>query len=151
MKKGVHERKPKGFEPQVQVVACYIEIDDKLLLLQLSPRKSESGAWGVPAGKLEKNETLESAAKRELFEETGISIEKYSQVQSLGALYIRKPEVDYTFHLFRIHLDQVPTVYLSDEHQNYRWATSEDIEEMPLMEGAREALQYYRAALRRSG
>jgi 8-oxo-dGTP diphosphatase len=30
----IHEKKPEGFSPQVQVAACYLEIGSKLLLLQ---------------------------------------------------------------------------------------------------------------------
>ena len=140
----VHEKEPDGFNPQVQVAACYIEIDNKLLLLQSTPEKSEPEVWGVPAGKLEKNENPESAARRELFEETGISIEHQSQMQSLGSLYIRKPEVDYVYHLFKVKLDKVPEIRLSDEHQSYKWASSKDLEEVPLMSGAKEALKKYR-------
>lgn len=141
----VFENQPEGFNPQVQVAACYLEMDKKFLLLQSTSKKSEPETWGVPAGKLEKNESPEAAAKRELFEETGISIEQYSQIQALGALYIRKPEVDYVYHLFKFKLEEMPDVCLSDEHQSYRWASLKDIEEMPLMAGAREALNKYRA------
>jgi len=141
----VHENAPEGFNPQVQVAACYLEIDDKLLLLQQAQRKFEPGKWGVPAGKLEKNETPENCAKRELLEETGISLENSSRLQRLNALYICKPEVEYVFHVFKVQLDQMPEVHLSDEHQSYTWATSKDIEAMALMDGAKEALQYYHA------
>jgi 8-oxo-dGTP diphosphatase len=82
-----------------------------------------------------------------LFEETGISIEHPCQIQSLGSLYIRKPKVDYVYHLFKVKLDKVPDIRLSDEHQSYIWASSRDIEQIPLMSGAREALNRYRACL----
>ena len=149
----VHEREPEGFTPQVQVAACYLEIDNKLLLLQRAFGKLEPEKWTVPAGKLEGNETPENAAKRELFEETGISLKSSSQIQHLNSLYIRKPEIDYVYHLFKVPLDQIPDVHLSDEHQSYKWVTSKDLEEMPLMDGAKETLQHYRAALtkKRSG
>ena len=49
----VHQVPPEGFTPQVQVAACYIEINNKLLLLQRAQGKLEAGKWGVPAGKLE--------------------------------------------------------------------------------------------------
>jgi 8-oxo-dGTP pyrophosphatase MutT (NUDIX family) len=101
----------------------------------------------VPAGKLEKNETPENAAKRELLEETGISLENSSQIQRLNSLYIRKPEVAYVYHVFKVRLDQMPDVHLSDEHQAYIWANSKDIETMALMDGAREALRYYQAMI----
>ncbi|MEI8366273.1 MAG: NUDIX hydrolase [Parachlamydiaceae bacterium] len=143
----VHENEPNGFNPQVEVAACYLEIDNKLLLLQSSTRKSEPEAWGVPAGKLEKNERPCDAAKRELFEETGISIEHHSQIQSCGSLYIRKPEIEYVYHLFEVTIDKVPEIRLSDEHQSYVWASSEEIEQISLMSGAREALDRYRTSL----
>jgi 8-oxo-dGTP diphosphatase len=139
----VHEKKPEGFTPQVQVAGCYLETDGKFLLLQNAFWKSESGKWGVPAGKLDSNETPEIAAKRELFEETGISLPSPSQLQQMGSLYIRKPEVDYVYHLFKVQLDQIPNVHLSDEHQDYKWVTLKDVEEIPLMDGAREALHYF--------
>ena len=96
----LHEKEPKGFTPKVQVAACYLEIDNKILLLLRTFGKVEGGKWGVPAGKLGKNETPENAAKRELFEETGIALERSSQIQYLKSLYIRKPEVDFVYHMY---------------------------------------------------
>ncbi len=139
----VHEIAPAGFTPQVEVAACYLEINNKLLLLQRAHGKLEPGKWGVPAGKLENNEAPENAAERELLEETGISLENPARIQRLNSLYIRKPEVDYVYHVFKVHLDQMPEVHLSDEHQSYIWATSKDIETIALMDGAKEALQHY--------
>lgn len=141
----IYEKAPFDFSPKIEASACYIEIDSKILLLQLATHKSESGKWGVPAGKLEKNETAQNAAIRELFEETGISLRQSSQIQSLGSLFIRKPGIDYVYHLFRVHLNQIPDLRLSDEHQDYRWASTKDLEELPLMAGAKQALDHYRA------
>lgn len=140
----VHASMPKGFTPHVEIAACYLEIDNKLLLLQRARGKFEPEKWGVPAGKIEKNENPENAAKRELFEETGISLENPTQITYLHSLYIRKPEVDYVYHLFKVHLEHIPEVHLSNEHQNYTWATAKDLETIALMDGAKESLQYYR-------
>lgn len=143
----IHEKEPEGFSPQVQVAACYIEIDSQLLLLQRASNKVEPGKWGVPGGKLEKGETPEQAAVRELSEETGISVESSSQVRYVGALYIRKPTVDYVYHLFKVQVEQMPAISLSNEHENYKWASLKDLEEMPLMTGGQEILDYYRKTL----
>ncbi len=50
---------------------------------------------GVPAGKLESDEIPVKGAKRELFEETGMDI-SLDDFHSLVALYISKPDFDYT-------------------------------------------------------
>ncbi|MEN9344196.1 MAG: hypothetical protein RLZZ453_983 [Chlamydiota bacterium] len=143
----IHEKKPEDFSPQVHVAACYLEIDRKLLLLQRASNKSEPGRWGVPGGKLEKEETPEQAAVRELSEETGIFLARPSQVQYVGALYIQKPTVDYVYHLLKIQVDQKPDICLSNEHENYKWASLKDLQEMPLMSGGQEILDYYRKTL----
>lgn len=147
----IHKVPPVGFIPQVQVAACYLEIHKKLLLLQRAQGKLEPGKWGVPAGKLENNETPENAAKRELLEETGIFFENPTRFQRLNSLYIRKPEVDYVYHVFKVQLDQMPEVHLSDEHQNYTWATAEEMETIALMDGAKEALRHYHAMIVKKG
>ncbi len=140
----VLKTKPKDFDPQAEVAACYIECEGKLLLLQNAPDDSEAGSWGVPAGKVESNETPLQGAMRELFEETGISIDS-SQIQLIGSLYIRKPEIDYVYHLFRIKVATRLEVQLSHEHQNYQWVSPEEIEMMPIMIGGKEAYAHYRA------
>ena len=142
----VHTVEPENFTPQVEIAAAYVEVENKILFLQRSGlEKYEKGLWGVPAGKIEQGESAESAVKRELLEETGISIDSHSRFDPLGQLFIRKPSVDYTYHLYRLSLSKKPTVSLSDEHQDSHWAVPNEIENLPLMLGALEAFWYYKA------
>lgn len=136
----IYDKKPKDFSPKVEVAAIYLNVNDKLLLLELGADKQEKGAWGVPAGKLEVGERPVQAAKRELLEETGIDIEAESSFYPLGELYIRKPEIDYTYHLFGINLESPPTIWLSPEHCSYQWVSRFEAESLPLMNGAKLAL-----------
>lgn len=143
----VYYKKPEQFSPKVEVAAIYVNVNGKILLLQLANHKNEKGSWGVPAGKLEAHEEPLHAAKRELFEETGINIESDNAFQSLGALYIRKPELDYVYHLFGIRLDATPSLTLSDEHCLHVWVSRDEAEALPLMNGAKQALDaYYQAS-----
>lgn len=139
----VYEKRPQDFSPTVEVAAIYLNSNGKLLLLQLSSAKKEKGTWGVPAGKLEMREKPTQAAKRELFEETGIDIESEVSFRPLGKLYMRKPEVDYIYHLFEICLESEPAICLSPEHSSYRWVLRQDAEELPLMNGGKVALDTY--------
>lgn len=141
----IFDKQPEGFIPRVEIAGCYIEVEGKLLLLKYAESSHQAGKWGVPAGKLEAGESPIGAARRELFEETGISLDCQSSIHYVNSLYLRKPDIDYTFHLFKVELPKAPIIELSHEHQDYHWATSKDIEEMPLMAGAREALNCYRA------
>ena len=103
-------------------------------------RKKEHGE--VPAGKLEPREEPLQAAKRELFEETGICIEP-NRFQTFGALYIRKPELDYIYHLFGVQLNTMPALALSAEHCSHAWVSREEAETFPLMNGAKQVLNIY--------
>jgi 8-oxo-dGTP pyrophosphatase MutT (NUDIX family) len=140
----VSDQKPLNFQPKMEASACYLELDNHILFIQQGKDKTDEGRWGVPAGKLEQGESPEMAAKRELFEETGIPIQSPSQFLYLGTLYVRKPDLDYIYHMFTIHLDQRPPIRLSFEHSNYRWVKTEDLKNLPLRPGVKEALQYYR-------
>ena len=143
----IHETKPIDFKVLAEIAACYIEINGKILLLQQGLKKQETGAWGVPAGKIESHETPNQAASRELMEETGIRAEAASQFQSLGCLYIRKPGFDYVFHLFQVKLEKVPPVCLSHEHQSYQWIDLQHLNNIQLMLGAKEAIEHYQKRL----
>ncbi|MCH9626537.1 MAG: hypothetical protein S4CHLAM2_01590 [Chlamydiales bacterium] len=140
----IHEQEPPGFKPDVEVSSCFIEIEGKILLLEQGLGEPDTGTWGVPAGKKEPHETLEETAHRELFEETGIRIKSSAQLQRLGCLYIRKPEIDYVFHLFQVKCEKKPSVSLSSEHQSYQWADMQELDHVNLMAGALAAFDYYR-------
>lgn len=63
-------RKTVGNRPLLQVGASIIVIDsDNRILLQL---RSDNHCWGYAGGSVELDEVVEEAAKRELFEETGL-------------------------------------------------------------------------------
>lgn len=137
---------PSSFSPKASVAACYLECEGKLLLLRRSLSKKEGGLWGVPAGKLELGETPLQAVIRELEEETGICQEADS-MQDLGCLFIRKPGIDYTYHMFRISLSTPPNVRLNEENDAYRWTPAHELETLPLMAGGRAAYLRYCQAL----
>lgn len=138
----VFEQKPADYSPSVEIAAVYVNVNGKLLLLELSSEKPEPGAFGVPAGKLEKGETPLKGARRELLEETGIDLPE-DQFQPLGELYMRKPGIDYVYHPFSVRLAEFPAIRLSSEHTSYKWALISEAKELPLMKGALPALDFY--------
>lgn len=132
---------PENFTPKVEVSAIYVECDGAYLLLEIGNHKAEGGKWGVPCGKHEPSESPITAAVRELYEESGIRVSE-EILTSMGTLYFRKPEIEYTYHTYHIRFDSKPEIHLSDEHQNFKWATIAQAKTMPLMNGAVEALNF---------
>jgi ADP-ribose pyrophosphatase YjhB (NUDIX family) len=66
----------------VVAVGAFIEKDGKMLFLDLSYRKG----YGLPGGLLEGSETLEEGLVREIKEETGLDIVKYTYFGSATAI-----------------------------------------------------------------
>jgi 8-oxo-dGTP diphosphatase len=58
----------------IRAVICYLRRGDEFLLLLKASGKFGEGLWNAPGGKIDEGESPEHAAKREVFEETGLSI-----------------------------------------------------------------------------
>jgi len=56
------------------VVDCLILDDDKILLGRRNKKLLEQGKWSLAGGYVERDETLEEAAQREILEETGYEV-----------------------------------------------------------------------------
>lgn len=90
-----------GQDRQVTDVAVGVLLlpDDSFLLTSRPEGKVYAGYWEFPGGKLEANETIEQALRRELNEELGITI---------GAAELWKTQmVDYPHALVRLHFCKV--------------------------------------------
>ena len=85
------EPRPEGYDPGAFVpfavtvdivLMTVVDCELKVLLIQRG-RPPYEGAWALPGGFVEPDEDLDSAAARELLEETGISHER-SRLRQLG-------------------------------------------------------------------
>lgn len=140
----VFRKKPKDFTPAVEVAACYIEINGKFLFLKRAIGKSEGGKWGVPAGKQESGEGSLEAVCRETYEETQIILNK-NQLKFVGTLFIKKPDVEYTYHMYHQKLDCEPLVTLNNEHDEHCWLSFDEAKDFPVMAGGLETLCHFKA------
>ncbi len=119
----IYENAPPETKPDVEAAGSFIEYDNKILLLKRAPEKKGGGTWGLPAGKVEPGESVLEAAKRELFEETGIEVAPY-KLEFFKKTFFRDTEKLYLFHLFHSKFDAPPiNIQLNHEHTEYRWLT----------------------------
>ena len=114
---------PEQFAPRFEVVSCFVEHEGRVLFLRRHPTKSEGDKWGVPAGKVDTGETLVDAMCRELQEETGLRIQT-SAIEYVLPVFVRYPDYDYTFHIFRTRMSTPCEICISPaEHTASQWIT----------------------------
>lgn len=72
-----------GHRPLILVGAVTIIMDNENRIL-LQKRKASSGRWGIPGGLMELGETAEETARREVLEETGLTVGKLNLIDVLS-------------------------------------------------------------------
>ena len=77
-----------------EAVICFVFIDGKLLMINRN-KPPFMGMWNAVGGKVEKNETPEDAAIREVFEESGIKISSPERISRFTWNY--DDEIGYAF------------------------------------------------------
>ncbi|HON18711.1 MAG TPA: NUDIX hydrolase [Salinivirgaceae bacterium] len=91
-----------------------------ILLIQRG-KEPFKGMWALPGGFLDMHETLLEAAHRELFEETGLTIDQLEQFKTYDALD-RDPRHRTLSTVFIGFLKgTLPTVSAMDDAQNAQW------------------------------
>jgi dATP pyrophosphohydrolase len=117
--------------PESVLIVIYTAGGEFLLL----ERRRPPGFWQSVTGSLEWGETADSAARRELIEETGITqgrlcnlqwTQVYEILPSFGKKYA--PGITRNLeHAFALKLPERVPVSLSDsEHVRYRWSNAAD-------------------------
>ena len=90
------------------------------------------GHIDFPGGEVEPKETPEAAVMREIQEETGLSVDS----EKLKKLFAKQYQQT-THVLFEAKLAEPDAkVFLSWEHESYRWITPEELKSLPKFPGA---------------
>lgn len=131
----LYTKKPKSFAPRFEIVSLFLEHKGKILLLHRHAHKSQGGKWGVPAGKVEAGENLESALKREVFEETGLAIGNSLLPEYFKSVYVVHPEHSFVYHMYRLEIaDPINVVIQLYEHQSCCWVEPAEALKMELVD-----------------
>jgi ADP-ribose pyrophosphatase len=117
-------------EPRVAVGAVVFN-DSKVLLVRRAQPPSRD-LWAIPGGRVEIGETLQEAAEREIFEETGVTILAREPVYTFD--YIDRDRSGRTrFHYVIIDLtaDYIRgSLKAGDDAAEARWVSSEEITDL---------------------
>lgn len=97
--------------------------NNQVLMLQ----KNGSLKWELPGGHLEAKESFKQAAKREVREETKLSIEK-SMLEKID----RTEDREYVQTVYKYNLTGKNKVKLSDEHVDYKWVSRSGLDRLTL-------------------
>ena len=111
-----------------------------LMLHRAATMANESEAhWDIPGGRIEPEEALNDALKREILEETGLEVN--SKPKLLCAQDIFVPSAD--LHVVRLTyvMQGEGNVTISHEHQDTRWVTREEALALNLDPYLRNALE----------
>jgi 8-oxo-dGTP pyrophosphatase MutT (NUDIX family) len=137
----IYKTEPDNFISRFEVVSCYLEHDGEILILHRHDHKPEGNTWGLPAGKIDKDENEFDAVTREIFEETGLEIDP-GELEYLEKLYVVYPTYQFIFHMFKLPLEERPRIKISDsEHKEYKWAKPEDVLKLDLIPDFDECLK----------
>jgi mutator protein MutT len=127
--------------PIVGVGVILLDENDRLLVIQRA-HPPGAGKWSIPGGKVELGESLETAALRELQEETGLSCTLGPLVEVLDRV-LRGPDGEIQFHFILLDfLGSHPsgTLRPSSECLDARFVPVADLRKLELTDGLEEVV-----------
>ncbi|TDM50942.1 NUDIX hydrolase [Macrococcoides goetzii] len=109
--------------------ASVIVINNNKLLIVKS--KSEQ-KWSIPTGGIEKEETSEEAAIREVFEETGYSITILNHIKTTSKL-VKEYKVTVDYFLGVVHSEEMVFNDPDDKIEEIKWITISEYDDIDWM------------------
>lgn len=111
--------------PAVTVDAILISKQNSVLLIERG-REPNEGLWALPGGFVDMDEELETACRRELEEETGITIGELKQFKAFGAVN-RDPRHRTISVLFYAFTDEELIACAGDDAAKAQWFPLEQL------------------------
>lgn len=114
--------------------------DGRILLVQRASNvSSDAGMWELPGGKMDVGETLADALRREVSEETGLSVRVGEPIH-----VSHFAKVPFWVTCVTFVCEQVDgELRLSEEHDAFAWVDVSDLDDRPYARTIREQLDSY--------
>ena len=105
------------------------EVDEKILLLKVRSNSGhDAGKWEIPGGKIKKGEFFDEALIREVKEETDLDVKVGDFCEAVQDDYPHKR----TVQLIMYSKDISGEVKISDEHDDWMWASLDEIKSLDI-------------------
>jgi len=115
------------------LVYCRIDRDGAILYVRRRQGVFLAGRWELPGGSVETGESHESAAVREIHEETGLRVTVKSERGRHNWMDVTGKPVRIHARIFDVAEDGRAKVVLSpDEHDEFAWVAAADIATLQL-------------------
>lgn len=108
--------------PRAIVGALIFDKEGRFFLMRSSGKYQSQ--WIVPGGKVDWGESLLAALKREIQEETNLSVTK---IQFFGVRELIEPDRHFVFLEHICQIDSEPNVILNDEATEFGWFSMDDV------------------------
>ena len=114
--------------------------DGKVFML-----KDRTGNWELPGGRIDFGEQPKEALKREIGEELDINDAKIGDFIDAWSLISANKKFDgenqshFIVLIYQCQAD-LSEIKISDEHQDWKWLSKEEIKNSPMREGYRKTL-----------
>ncbi len=137
---------PRSAYPRhpLPAVGAVVFKNDKVLLIQRGQPPAQ-GQWAIPGGSVKLGETLEQAAEREIFEETGVVIQAQAPVYTFDTI-VKDDDDQVQFHYVIVDL---MANYISgelhpgDDAVDARWVGADELAQLKVSPPTLELLQQH--------
>lgn len=123
-------------------IGAIIFEDDRILMVERAGNPLK-GYWSLPGGLVETGETLETAVKREILEETGLQVEP-QQMFELFERIMRDAQGQAEYHYVLLdYLCKVVggTLQAGDDVSRAEWVRREDLPSLLITEGTLDVIE----------
>ncbi|WP_321494506.1 NUDIX hydrolase [uncultured Desulfobacter sp.] len=133
---------PRAYPDRPTLAVGAVVFKDNKVLLVKRGNPPARGVWAIPGGSVELGETLQQAAEREIFEETGIIIQAGKPIFSFESI-LRDDKNRIRFHYYIVDLE---ASYVSgeltagDDALDAGWISKEKLSSLNVTSATRDLL-----------
>ena len=125
-------------------------VEPEFLLIRRAPGRIFPGLWQCVTGGPEPGERIPQVALREVAEETGLGtadFEGFYDLDMVSAFYDEGPDAIVSGAIFAIQVRPTAEPQLSDEHDAFRWAATDEARALVIWPSYGECLDRIRRCL----